>query len=184
MARRQEVVVITDEGRDKGKTFIIKEMPSEQGERWGFLATMLIIKAALGKPELANNAGMMAVWMAGAEAAQDPIKSLEFAHVLMDPQLDGWKSCVTYQHAPGHPPQPILDGEACQIEERRTWTKLRLAVFKMHTDFFSLVDGPTSAPPSEPKPTGPSPTRMSRGPLGRSPRRGSPPGPTSPPSSG
>lgn len=130
MARKTETLTISDDGRDKGKTFVLTEMPAIQGDRWAAQALSLIIKAGQDLPTGAAEAGM-----AGLAAA--PLTSLPVLQALQDPSLDAWWECVKYQHAPKHPLQTIFQGEACQIEEISTVSLLRMKVLEMHIGFFS-----------------------------------------------
>jgi hypothetical protein len=130
VARKTETVVIHEEGRDKGKTFIVTEMPAIPGERWATQALTLIAKAGAEMPKGAEEAGM-------AGLAVAPLTNLHVLRALQDPSLDAWWECVKYQHKPNAPLQPIFQGEACQIEEIATVNLLRMKVLGMHTGFFS-----------------------------------------------
>lgn len=136
MARKVESVTIpgvrTEERgqRDNGKTFVLTEMPSIQGERWATKALVLIAKAGAELPNGAEDAGMAGLAMA-------PLAALPVVQALQDPSLDAWWECVKYQHNPKHPLQPIFQGEACQIEEIATVNSLRMKVLEMHTGFFT-----------------------------------------------
>jgi hypothetical protein len=135
--------------RDNGKTFLIHEMPADQGERWCMTALGLIFDA-LGKtitPEQLNVAGAAGLASAGADIAMMPV-----ARALMDPSLDEMWRFVEYQHAPNLPPRAIQTGENSDIEEISTRTRIRLEVLNLHTGFFgggepqnSPVEAPTSS---------------------------------------
>ena len=45
MARKTKRVTITAEGRDKGKTFLITELPADQAERWAIRALLALIQS-------------------------------------------------------------------------------------------------------------------------------------------
>ena len=155
MARRTVTVVIEDEGRDKGKTFILTEMPATAGERWATQAMALIAQGGMSISDAAHVSGMeglSTVQMAG-------IAQLK---ALQDPSLDAWWECVRYQHAPNQPPMAIIQGEGSQIEEISTITFLRMQVLELHTAFFSPASGSTSESHSPAIPTGSRPTRISR----------------------
>ena len=144
MARKKEIVSIPGERsetvgeRDNGKTFVLIEMPSVQGERWATQALSLLMKAGLSLPQGAEDAGM-----AGLAAA--PLDGIPALKALQDQSLDAWWECVKYQHAPKHPLQAIFPGEACQIEEIATVGLLRMKVLEMHIGFFSQGNTSISA---------------------------------------
>jgi hypothetical protein len=125
--------------RDNGKTFVLTEMPSIQGERWATQALSLISKAGQKLPRGAEDAGM-------AGLAAIPMNALPVLQALQDPSLDSWWECVKYQHDPKHPLllQPIYPNEACQIEEIGTVNLLRMKVLEMHIGFFSQGSPSTS----------------------------------------
>lgn len=155
MARRTETITIEDEGRDKGKTFIVTEMPAIAGERWAAQLLKLVIAAGATLPDGAEQAGME-----GLAAITN--MGLPLLTAMLDPALDVWWSFVAYQHAPNLPVQPINQGDTCQIEEMATVTRLRVEFLKLHTGFFSPEKASTTGSPSRAIPTGSSPTRMSR----------------------
>lgn len=129
MARKVEHVVIEAEGRDKGKTFILTEMPAIAGERWATQALSLMSNAGQTVPRGAADAGMAGL----ATVALGALPSLK---ALQDPSLDAWWDTVQYQHAPNQMPQKLFPGAACQIEEISTVGQLRMKVLEMHVGFF------------------------------------------------
>lgn len=134
MARKTKTVVITDDGRDKGKTFIITELGATQAERWAIRATLALTNAGAVLPDPKEAGGMQALAVAGLQA----LANLSFD--VAEPLLDEMMECVKYQPpVPNAPPQPIFSGDAEQIEEVATRFKLRLAVLELHTGF-SLAD--------------------------------------------
>lgn len=137
MARKTEIVIVSEGGRDKGKNFVLTEMPAVQGERWATQALSLISKAGQKLPAGAEGAGM-------AGLAVVPMNALPVLQALQDPSLDAWWECVKYQHQPNHPLQTIFQGEACQIEEIGTVNLLRMKVLEMHIGFFSQGSPSTS----------------------------------------
>lgn len=155
MGRRTETISIEDEGRDKGKVFVITEMSAMAGERWAARITELVMASGV------NVSADISQDTAGlAQLAAVGVPLLKAMH---DPEIDKaiWE-CVRYQHDPRHPPQAIMAGDACQIEEIATITQLRMAVFSMHTGFFSPENPSTTASRSPAIPTGSLPTRTSR----------------------
>ncbi len=143
--RRKHVVTIEDAGRDKGKTFVISEMPADVGERWAIQAMYLLARAGVTVPDGVQDAGM-----AGLAATGVDFLSIAQLRALQDPSLDEQWDYVEYLHAPGHPPQKLQHGELSQIEEIRTRSRLRQEVLKLHTDFFTADESSKSesSPPS------------------------------------
>ena len=82
MARNAKPVVITAEGRDKGKRFVLTEMPALRAEKWALRALLALAKAGVDLPDDAVGAGMAALAVAGLQA----LRKLEFtdAEPLMD----------------------------------------------------------------------------------------------------
>ena len=142
--RRKHTVTIEDAGRDKGKTFQLTEMPADVGERWATQAMYLLAKAGVTIPEGVKESGM-----AGLAAVGIDFLSIAHLRALQDPSLDEQWEYIKYLHAPGHPPQELLTGEASQIEEIRTRSRLRQEVLKLHTDFFT-ADEPSTSESSHP----------------------------------
>lgn len=139
MARRTQTITITNEGRDKGKTFVLTEMPADQAERW---ATRLLLALTNNKAELppgALDSGMAGIAAAGIKAlAKLPYEEAE-------PLLEEMFAFVQYQHAPNMPLQSIFPGPSSQIEEVKTRLDLRLALFKLHVNFSEPVATPPTA---------------------------------------
>jgi hypothetical protein len=147
MARKVEHVTIESEGRDKGKEFILTEMPALAAERWATQALSLLANAGLQLPEGASDAGM-------AGLAAVTIRGLPALKALQDPSIESWLDCVQYQHSPNMMPQKIFQGMACQIEEIATVNFLRMKVLEVHIGPFAE---------GSPSNTGsPSPTRTIR----------------------
>ncbi len=138
MARRTRSFVATY-GRDKGKTFIITEMPADQAERWASRALLALANGGTQLPDgvldagLAGLASMAGVFVMSVRALQ----GLEYHKV--GPLLDEMMDCVQYVPAGGIPPQKLFTGENSQIEEVQTRISLRGEVLQVHTDF-SLAD--------------------------------------------
>lgn len=134
MARKTEIVNVTSEGRDKGKQFIITEMPALRAERWAFRALLALAHSGVQLPEGAADGGMAVLASAGLQA----LNSLDFEEAR--PLLDEMWSCV--QIVPDPKNQSIVrllvirEGEGDDIEELTTIFQLRERIFRLHTDFF------------------------------------------------
>ena len=142
--RKSITVTISSEGRDKGKTFVVKEMSADQGERWAMRALLALTNAGVQLPDGAAEAGMAGIAAAGIEA----LGKLQFAAV--EPLLDEMWECVQYQppDVKGQklPTQNIFAGDGSQIEEIATRMQLRMEVLKLHVNFSQGADTPFTAP--------------------------------------
>ncbi len=125
--------------RDNGKSFLITEMPADQGEEFGLTAVLAIINAGGQIPDEAVGAGMAGLAIAGLDA----LNKLNAA--TLKPLLVDMFDCIQYLPGNGLPAQKILAGENSQIEEWSTRLKLRAAWFELHTGFslpaFPLTSG-------------------------------------------
>lgn len=140
MARKIERLTITSEGRDKGKTFILTEMPADQGERWALRALLALTNTGAAIPEEALGAGMAGLAAVGIQA----LGMLD--SVQVQPLLDElWPVCVRIQ-PPNEKlmPQEILPGINSQIEEVKTRLEIYRALLKLHTGFSMPAELPTS----------------------------------------
>ena len=133
MARKVKEVVITAEGRDQGKTFVITEMPADQAERWALRALLALQAAGVSLPDGFEAAGMAGVAFAGLSA----LNRIRYEDIA--PLLQEMMGCVKYRHRPGQDAQPLAVGEECQVEEVATLLQLRAEVLELHTGF-SLAD--------------------------------------------
>lgn len=134
MARKTEIVNVTSEGRDKGKQFIITEMPALRAERWAFRALLALAHSGVQLPEGAADGGMAVLASAGLQA----LNSLDFEEAR--PLLDEMWSCVQIVPDPKNQsivrPLVIRESEGDDIEELTTIFQLRERIFRLHTDFF------------------------------------------------
>jgi hypothetical protein len=132
--RKTETITITSEGRDKGKIFLITEMPVMRAERWAYRALLALSHAGAELPEGAQHGGMAAFAQAGLKA----LNSLDFEEAR--PLLDEMMSCVQVMPDPKNPMivRPIMlnEMEGDDIEEIGTIFQIRERIFRLHTDFF------------------------------------------------
>lgn len=138
MPRKTTRITIAEEGRDKGKAFVLTELPTDQAERWFIRALFAIAKSnADVTPEvIAGGAASFAAW--GLPAL------LQADYRDVEPLLDEMWQCIQYQHAANIPLQDIAAGVNSQIEEVSTRFALRLAVMQLHLGFFIPEATPTS----------------------------------------
>jgi hypothetical protein len=122
-------------------------MPADQGDRWSTQIGYLVAQAGMAIPQGAHEAGM-----AGLAAIGLDFSDIVITKALQDPSIDAetW-GCVQYLHDPKHPPQPIFEGDNCQIEEISTRNKLRREVFNLHLTFSEGAEPQNSAPKPKPK---------------------------------
>lgn len=151
MARLQRTLTITAAGRDKGKAFLLKEMPAEQGEWWAVRALILLANAGTALPEGSLDAGMAG--LAAAEASTGVVTAMLAGGVRMlpgidpdrlKPLLDEMMGNVLYQPPAGLPAQDLLPGELCQIEEVATRLQLRAELISLHVGF-SVAGGASTS---------------------------------------
>lgn len=138
MPRKTTRLTIAEEGRDKGKSFVLNELPADQAERWFIRALFAIAKSdADVTPEvIAGGAASFAAW--GLPAL------LQADYRDVEPLLAEMWQCVQYQHAPNIPLQDITEGVNSQVEEVSTRFALRVAVMQLHLGFFIPEATPTS----------------------------------------
>lgn len=129
--RKTETLKITDENRDKGKSFILTEMPADAGERWANRAALALMNTGAAIPEEALGAGWAALAAVGIQALG------MLRHESVQPLLDElWPVCVRIvPPRPDLPLQEIMAGINCQIEEVGTRYKIYYALWKLHTGF-------------------------------------------------
>ena len=130
--RKTSFHVVTTDGRDKGKRFLLTEMPALTIEKWAMRAILALSKAGAEIPEGA--VGIAAI----AEAGMRALAKLDFADAA--PLLDEMMTCVQIVPDPKHPeitrPLVMNEMEGDDVEELSTLWELREAVFKLHTEFF------------------------------------------------
>lgn len=137
MALRTVNVTITQEGRDKGKTFHITEMPSAQAEEWFMRAMLLLARSGADvHPEIFGHGayGFAALGLGALFTGLGKTPWIE-----IKPLLDEMMECVGYvTPATGS----IITGwfqVSSQIEEVQTRIKLREEVLGLHLGF-SIAD--------------------------------------------
>jgi hypothetical protein len=129
MARKTETTVITAEGRDQGKHFVLTEMAASKAEAWAFRAFGAMTRSGVDIPEEIVTAGMVGLSAMGLKA----FLASDWADV--EPLLAEMMACVQFRPDPAGQPQivrPLIEDD---IEEPSTRAKLRDEVFKLHTGF-------------------------------------------------
>lgn len=130
-------VTITEEGLDKGKTFVIKQMPLIQGDRWanrvalalaksGVDVSSLIQKGKGGKTEfvgLLDIAGMINIALKALGGVEDDV-----AQALLDELMKH----VSLKLPSGDKRGVIVETDIASIS---TLWKLRIEAIKVNLDF-------------------------------------------------
>lgn len=153
MPRHTKRITITAEGRDKGKAFLITELPADQAERWAIRAFLGMVQSGVDISPETMQGGMAAFAALGVRALGG------ITWEVLEPLLDEMWTCVEFQ--PAHsklPSQSINDGINSQIEEVQTRLALRLAVLELHMGFSLPGESPTSGQEKGENEDSPTPT--------------------------
>ena len=89
MARKEAVITLKDAGRDTGKTFIIKEMPASQAEKWAARAFLALAKSGVDIPEDISSIGAAGIAIMGLKA----LAGLKYEEA--EPLLDEMMTCIS-----------------------------------------------------------------------------------------
>lgn len=138
MPRKISRLTISAEGRDKGKVFVLTELPADQAERWAIRAFLGLIQSGANISPETMQGGMAALAAIGIQALGG------IAWETLEPLLDEMWTCVEYFHSAKTPTQSIADGINSQIEEVATRLSIRLAVLELHMGFSFPEESPTS----------------------------------------
>lgn len=132
MARSTINYTVTDEGRDKGKLFVITELPAAQGEAWAMRAILALTAEGVDIPPNFERLGMAGMVEIG-------VRSLtKLRWEVAAPLLAEMWQCVKIIPDPAKP-HVVRDLIEQDIEEIMTRIKLRMEIFKLHADFLTAV---------------------------------------------
>lgn len=131
MARKIATVVIDAPGRDLGKIFILTEMAATQAERWGLRALSALCASGVQIPDDLAQSGLAGVARLGLQM----FGGIDFEKA--EPLIAEMFACVTIQ--PGTDPKVTRFLVEDDIEEVKTRITLRMELFKLHMDFFTLA---------------------------------------------
>ena len=123
---RKESTFIADSGRDKGKQYLITEMPATQAESWAIKALLAVGNAGIEIPEEIATQGMAGL------LAVSYMNLLKIPFESARPLLDEMMTCVQYVPS-ANLKRPLIEDD---IEEVSTRLQLRKAVWNLHMDFF------------------------------------------------
>lgn len=129
--RKEVDVTITDEGRDKGKKFALREMPASKAEKWAARFLLALTRSGAEIPEGIEKEGMRGVAVMG-------IKMLAAVNYNdAESLLDEMFTCVRIKPDPSK--DLIRELIEDDIEEIATRVQLRAEVFMLHTNFSSAA---------------------------------------------
>lgn len=147
--RKEEDITITEEGRDKGKVFHIREMPAVRAEKWAMKALLLALRH---NPDIGNVMELKSMGMQGiAYIGVTALMRVDFTDA--EPLLDEMMECVTVKPGDKAIYRPLLPED--DIEEVATLLYLRERIIEMHVGFSS--GGEKSGSTSGAKTQAPSP---------------------------
>lgn len=127
MPRKTKIVTINQDGRDKGRRYLITEMSGSQGERWASRALSALAKS---NPDMAE---MKASGMAGIAALGLKVL-LTIAWEDAEPLLDEMFATVAFIPDQSRPDviRPLIEDD---VEEVQTRVALRGEIIELHTGF-------------------------------------------------
>ena len=125
MALKSTVVEIETEGRDKGKKYLLTEMPALKAERWARHAAAAMNRSDLDAKDVIKELGMLGFYLVGFQALAGG--DIDKVDVLMDEMLQQIK---IVEEAVTRP----LGGDG-DIEEVATLIKLRKELLELHMNF-------------------------------------------------
>jgi hypothetical protein len=130
--RKTLTYTVADEGRDKGKSFLITEMPVDVSEKWAMRAILAMVNSGHDVPQSALNGGFGALVEIGFKG----LFSIKWE--LLEPLLDEMMTCL--QVIPDiRSPHVVRALFPEDIEEIATLPKLRWVILKLHADFLEPV---------------------------------------------
>lgn len=132
--RESRVITVADEGRDKGKVFVVKEMSAWAIEKWSYRLLLALARAGVDIKTI-EGTGTAGLAMAGILA----MPQLDFRDA--EPLLDEMSEYFYARPDPARPEteRPIFrtaNGEGDDVQEMTTLLTLRTAFMEMHTRFF------------------------------------------------
>ncbi len=135
MARKTANFTVEDEGRDKGKHFVLTEMPATKAEDWAIRVMLALGAANVEIPDGALQLGMAALAEIGLK------KLFAIRAETIRPLLTELMECIEFVPNPQKPQTklayPLFE---TQIEEVKTLLLLKWEVLKLHISFLEAAD--------------------------------------------
>jgi len=155
MARKTLNFTVTDEGRDKNKSFLLTEWPASRAEAWAIRAVLALGAANVTVPDGVLNMGMAALTEIGLT------KLFALPYKEAGPLLDELMECIQVMPDARRPQvkRPLVESD---IEEVKTRLALKWEVLKLHVDFFTAGGLSELTKAKAPAAESSSPTRTSR----------------------
>lgn len=127
MARKQ-ITYTAQDGRDKGKKFIITEMGARPAHKWATRALFALIGGGVEIPDSVSDMGMAGL----AEVGMQSLNGISAEKA--EPLLDELLTCVTVMPDQNRPEvvRALFDED---VEEPVTYFKLQKEVLMLHLDF-------------------------------------------------
>lgn len=132
MARRTMTVTIAEDNRDKGRAYLLQEMAATQAEKWAARAFLAMTHSGVEFPDDVSKMGMAGLAAVGIKA----MAGMTFTDA--EPLLDEMFGCIRFIPDPSRPEttRPLIEDD---IDEVSTRLKLRVELFKLHTDFLGIA---------------------------------------------
>ena len=140
MALKTKQITI-ENGRDKGRVFLITEMSAAHADNWAMRALIALANGGVDLGGLSPQQGMMG--MVGV--ALDALGRLKADDAI--PLLNELLDCVQIIPEGGKPRQLNMDFN--DVEDFTTLWRLRKEVFALHTDFLQHAFGKTTGSEEE-----------------------------------
>ena len=168
--RNTKTVTIVAQNRDAGKSFLITEMSSVQGEQWAWRVILMLARAGVDMPEhlldgaVGGFGDLMALVGEGAEKEkagrylEGLVKFLMRCFTMVDfeelkPLLDEMFACVRFLPNPNDPgvSRALMEtgADSDDIQEINTRLLLRREVLMLHVGFSSATEPQTSVSPMQ-----------------------------------
>lgn len=137
--RNTKTIEIESEGRDKGKTFLVTEMPASKLERWSARALVAVLGGNV--PADIQMAAKVSSAAAFASVLNKVLSGLQWD--ALEPLYSEMLDCIAYVPDPSKKATVQLKVSNVDnfIEEVPTLLKLRLAVLEVNFGFFDFVPG-------------------------------------------
>ena len=133
--------ITIENGRDKGRVFLITEMAAAHADNWAMRALIALANGGVDLGSLRPQQGMMGM----VKATLDALGKVKPEDAI--PLLNELLGCV--QIIPeGGQPRP-LNMDFNDVEDFTTLWRLRKEVFALHTDFLQHAFGKTTASEEE-----------------------------------